>query len=60
MLLEKPIGRQITCKQCGHLWHARVAGRDPLICPLCRSWYWNVDPELTPKHSPRKKSGRKR
>jgi hypothetical protein len=55
MLLEKPIGRQVECKQCEHTWHARIAGRDPLICPACRSWYWNIAPELAPKPTFRKK-----
>jgi len=48
VITGKPMGRKLVCKQCGHKWHARVEGRDPLICPArCQyEWYWNVDPKL--------------
>ena len=52
--------RMCTCKQCKYEWLTKLEGRDPLICPSCRSWYWKVDPEHTPHHTPRKPRSRKR
>lgn len=42
-----PIGRVCRCKLCEHGWRTRLpVGRLPLICPSCRSWYWQTDPAL--------------
>lgn len=42
-----PIGRVCRCKLCKHGWRTRVpVGRLPLICPNCRSWYWQADPAI--------------
>jgi hypothetical protein len=47
----KPAGRQLTCKRCQHKWFTRLEGRDPLNCPKCLNWYWNVDePHLPESH----------
>ena len=37
------IGTPVSCKHCGHEWHTLLVGRFPLICPKCRSWFWNVE-----------------
>ena len=31
------------CDRCGHIWLPRVYGEtaDPVICPKCKSPYWN-------------------
>jgi len=28
------------CERCGHEWIARIK-EDPVICPKCKSPYWN-------------------
>jgi hypothetical protein len=27
--------------RCGHEWRPRDLGRDPEVCPKCKSPYWN-------------------
>jgi DNA-directed RNA polymerase subunit RPC12/RpoP len=30
------------CERCGHIWLPRKYGEeDPVICPKCKSPYWN-------------------
>jgi DNA-directed RNA polymerase subunit RPC12/RpoP len=34
------------CERCGHIWLPRIYGEsegqgDPVICPKCKSPYWN-------------------
>lgn len=58
---NKPIGRECVCRHCGHKWHARVAGRDPICCPKhCEmQWYWNVDPKLLPESKTKQRKNRR-
>lgn len=34
------------CERCGHTWISRINERKlnkkPLVCPLCKSPYWNI------------------
>ena len=30
------------CKRCGHKWIPRTHD-DPIVCPVCKSPYWNRD-----------------
>jgi predicted Zn-ribbon and HTH transcriptional regulator len=30
------------CDKCGHEWLARDKTRKPIICPKCKSAYWNT------------------
>jgi DNA-directed RNA polymerase subunit RPC12/RpoP len=30
------------CDRCEHEWLPRDKERDPLVCPKCKSRYWNV------------------
>jgi len=33
------------CERCSHQWVSRtnsVGGRAPIVCPKCKSPYWNV------------------
>ena len=36
------------CDRCEHEWLPRDKTRDPLVCPKCKSAYWNT-PRKTPK-----------
>ena len=29
------------CERCGHEWIPNLAGREPSVCPKCKSPYWN-------------------
>jgi len=51
--IDKPIGRKITCGHCGRFWHARIEGRDPIICPKCLCYYYLLPIDIAPcKHNP--------
>lgn len=30
-----------SCDRCAHQWVPRRNGRDPVVCPRCKSPYWN-------------------
>jgi len=32
------------CERCSHQWVSRTnsTGREPIVCPKCKSPYWNV------------------
>lgn len=52
MATKKPIELVLStceCKRCGHLWPTKLQGREPLICPKCRSIYWNSEKQFVPK-----------
>ena len=36
------------CKRCGHEWNPRKPGVKPVVCPKCKSPYWD---------KPRRKKG---
>jgi uncharacterized CHY-type Zn-finger protein len=36
------------CERCRHEWLPRVEGREPTVCPKCKSPYWNT-PRLIKK-----------
>lgn len=57
---KKVIGRKLVCQQCGHEWHARIEGRDPIMCANhCKNgWYWNVSPDLIPANKPKHRKRR--
>ncbi len=38
---------ELTCIQCGHVWHPHFPHRKPRICPSCRSQHWEK-PRETP------------
>lgn len=42
--VNKPIGMVLLdgwqCQRCGHTWRARYSRR-PVICPKCKSAYWD-------------------
>ena len=29
------------CERCGHTWIPRKENTEPLVCPKCKSPYWN-------------------
>ncbi|MHA1827128.1 MAG: hypothetical protein ACTSX6_00620 [Candidatus Heimdallarchaeaceae archaeon] len=29
------------CERCGHEWIPRIKTQEPIICPKCKSPYWN-------------------
>ena len=33
----------LECKRCGHHWIPQSKGTIPVICPYCKSSYWNKD-----------------
>jgi predicted Zn-ribbon and HTH transcriptional regulator len=37
-----------TCLRCGYEWHPR-SQRTPIVCPKCRSPYWNREREADKK-----------
>lgn len=39
-----------TCERCGHSWILRRA-QEPMICPKCKSPYWNKPRQRTDKRS---------
>ena len=51
--LKPLIFRTLTCLLCAHRWGTMMQGRNPFLCPKCRSPYWNVKPEHRP--TPRKR-----
>jgi len=36
------------CDRCGHEWVPRDKLKEPLVCPKCKSAYWNT-PRKAPK-----------
>jgi Zn finger protein HypA/HybF involved in hydrogenase expression len=36
------------CERCKHEWIPRKKGKFPIICPSCKSPYWNI-PKKVPK-----------
>jgi len=34
--------KEKECKRCGHKWIPRLE-RNPVLCPKCKSAYWNID-----------------
>ena len=39
------------CCRCGHIWIRRFKGRDPRVCPKCKSPYWNTPRRSARAHS---------
>jgi predicted Zn-ribbon and HTH transcriptional regulator len=29
------------CERCGHIWLPRKTEKEPIVCPKCKSPYWN-------------------
>jgi predicted Zn-ribbon and HTH transcriptional regulator len=38
-----------TCARCGHQWRTRTEDK-PIICPSCKSPYWNTPRKETNKN----------
>jgi len=36
---------EVSCKRCGHVWIPRQ--REVVICPKCKSPYWNRERKIT-------------
>ncbi len=34
-----------ACAKCGHTWEIKLNGKEPKICPRCKSYYWNKLPD---------------
>ena len=32
----------LKCNKCGHEWLPRIIGKKPVLCPSCKSKYWQV------------------
>jgi len=30
------------CERCGHIWTPRDTSKEPMVCPKCKSPYWNI------------------
>jgi len=30
------------CERCGHIWAPRDNKQEPMVCPKCKSPYWNI------------------
>ncbi|MBA7546620.1 hypothetical protein ES705_39012 [subsurface metagenome] len=39
--MEIQLAKKLKCKRCGHRWMPRV--ENVLLCPRCKSPYWNKD-----------------
>lgn len=33
--------KAFQCERCGHIWPPRYQDRRPVICPKCKSPYWD-------------------
>ncbi len=42
------------CERCSHIWAPRNQAKKPLVCPRCKSPYWN-----TPRKRVDKKGSKK-
>lgn len=47
--------RGYCCERCGHVWVPRL-GRKPVICPKCKSPYWDRPVERLTVSQARKKT----
>jgi hypothetical protein len=36
---------ELSCIQCGHVWHPHYPHRKPRICPNCKSQHWEKPKE---------------
>jgi len=36
------------CERCGHEWFPRNEKREPIVCPNCKSPYWNIPKKQIP------------
>jgi Zn finger protein HypA/HybF involved in hydrogenase expression len=41
---------ELECKRCGHKWNPRK--KEVIICPKCKSPYWNREKEHGKKNRP--------
>jgi len=41
MFSTKMTNKEVTCKRCGSSWTPRKKVSEIVICPRCRSPYWN-------------------
>ena len=37
---------ELSCIQCGHVWHPHYPHRKPRICPNCKSQHWEKPKEV--------------
>jgi len=49
LLPDKIVINTCECLRCQHLWPTRLQGRKPIICPRCRSIYWDTKAQHVPK-----------
>lgn len=47
------------CERCGHIWLPRNTEKEPIVCPHCKSPYWNTPRKQSPNEHPRKNKERK-
>jgi len=50
------------CTRCGHVWMPRKTGKEPTVCPKCKSPYWNeprTENRKIEEKKGQKRSGRK-